>query len=171
MKRDGGRQEQKKTEDKKKKIKQKVLHNHKQSHKFQKRENVGSLFFLPRYRKKTPKTCRSLSPLPRATSPLLNCSSSSVGRHALSRWSVVYFYCFFIFFLLLLIALFPGSSAQWPHQEHVPPHCHLPVLSGSPSSVLRRAMRLGSLPRCGIRSLPLCQAVAIAGAKLRGCYS
>lgn len=121
MKRDGGRQEQKKTEDKKKKIKQKVLHNHKQSHKFQKRENVGSLFFLPRYRKKTPKTCRSLSPLPRATSPLLNCSSSSVGRHALSRWSVVYFYCFFIFFLLLLIALFPGSSAQWPHQEHIPP--------------------------------------------------
>lgn len=57
------------------------------------------LVCLPRYRKKkkTPKTCRSPSPLPRATSPLLNCSSSSVGRHALSRWSVVCFYSFFIF--------------------------------------------------------------------------
>lgn len=48
MKSDRGIQEQNKMRDKffflKKERNQKVLHNHKQSHKFQKRENVGSFF-------------------------------------------------------------------------------------------------------------------------------
>ena len=132
------------------------------------------LLFLPRYRtKKNPKDLlKSVTSSPRYV-PLLDCSASSVGRHALSRWSVVYFYCFFFLFSFFSAVdrHLPQELCSAARPGACPPRCHLPVPSGSPSSTLRRAMRLSSLPRRGIRSLPLCQAVAIAGAKSRGCYS
>lgn len=97
VKGDGGRREQKKRgefiENKKKERKQKVLHNHKQPHEFQNRENAVGLFFA-KIQEKNPKIRCSPSPLPRAPSPLLHCSS--MGRHASSRWSVLYFDCFLI---------------------------------------------------------------------------
>lgn len=84
-----------------------------------------------------------------------------------------------LFLLFIYLFFFAAVDHHLP-QELCPaappgacvcPRCHLPVPSDSPSSVLRRAMRLSSLPRRGIHSLPLRQAVAIAGAKSRGCYS
>lgn len=128
VKGDGGRWEQKKTgefiKNKTKERKQKVLHNHKQPHEFQNRENVG--FFFAKIQEKNPKIRGSLSPPPRAPSPLLHCSS--VGRHASSRWSVLNFDCFLIFTLFFAAVDHLPLGAQPPARPRAGPHCHLPVL-------------------------------------------
>lgn len=115
-------------------------------------------------------------------SPLLNCSSSSVGRHALSRWSVGRWFIFivylFIFFLLLLITIFPRSSAQRPHQERVcvpaatspsrptpPPVSCDERCDSAPSRVVAST---ASLCARQLRSLELNRVVAIADVGLFG---
>lgn len=71
---------------KNKKRKQKVLHNHKQSHKFQKRENVGAfIFFFLLFAKIQEKT----KPKDLLKSvPSCPCSSPLRGSHASPPWAL-----------------------------------------------------------------------------------
>lgn len=94
-------------------------------------------------------------------------------------WSVVYFYCLFIyFFLLLLITIFPRSSAQRPHQERVcvpaatspsrptpPPVSCDERCDSAPSRVVAST---ASLCARQLRSLELNRVVAIADVGLFG---
>lgn len=124
---------------------------------------VGLFFlFFPRYRKKPPGVAGVRPLVPSRAAPL----PRGGGRHAWrAGWSggglFVVFYCFFVWFLLLSIAMVPGSSAQRPRAG-----APLPL---SPSRWGRvRCPRRGAAAAPRLRLRPLNRMVAVADVRLSG---
>lgn len=116
---------------------------------------LGLLFFFLFFcqntgkKNKTQRLAKSV-PSRRAPSPL-----SLRGSHASPPRALEEFECFFMDFLLLLMAFFPPGALPWG----VSPGCHLPVLCRCP------CQELGSLP---VLLLQLNGVVAVADIGLLG---
>lgn len=58
------------------------------------------------------------------------------GSHASPPWVLEEFYCFFMDFLLLLMAFFPPGALPGSPRRSASPGCHLPVLCRCPCEEL-----------------------------------